>query len=562
MARKNRLDPLVKAVEMGRERVVQHYSTSLLDFARDVICCKEKVNLISEEVHGEMCRTLQNLYWGLLEKKVPNESIHGVLINVPRGCFKSTIATIAFPLWVLLQNRPDGNLYQPPTSFNGKDGRNQRINLAHETAAESQKYLGLIAHHLHKNEVLHSIYGEDVFWRKKTEGRWSGWELNTPWRDDYTAREANITTTSLRASIAGGHYDITVWDDIFTELTINEENGIQKVMDYYRRYIPVAHMPSLLVVVGTRKHDADLYGYIQEKEADKWHVIVEKAWREPEDIANGKREFFFPQKHNRESLIDIKERMGDEYFYTEYQNMPINPKNAKFKTEWFEDKFDFPLTKEGREAFLKDKTLYVLSDPAVADNKKACLSTIGAIAVDSRGHWWLIDAWGGKGVGDDPTEYISELFRMSTEYGPVMWTAVENVGFQRLIRWEAGRRSKESGVYLNWFPLEPGGRSKDARILGMRPLAQQGGIHLQPHHQHVLQEFLRYPKGKSRDFIDMISYVPDVATIPEGGLQGQEKPIEAPDETQKALVVARMARRGIVFPGTEAHRDDDRFDLY
>lgn len=540
---KHRLSALKAARDEGRERLVERYSTNLLAFARDVVCYHEKKNLILDEVHGEMCRILQNAYWGLLEKKVHDDSIHGVLINVPRGCFKSTICTIAFPLWILLQNRPDGK-YQPPTSFNGKRGCDQRINLAHETDAESQKYLGLISHHLHKNPRLRSLYGDGVFWRKKTEGRWANWELNIPWRQDYTAREANITTTSLRSSIAGGHFDVTIWDDLFTEKTINEESGIDRVMDYYRKYIPVAHLPSLLIVIGTRKHDADLYGYIQEKEKNKWHVLVEKAWRTPADIANGKREFFFPQKLSREVLLDIIDRMGRDHFATEYQNEPLDEATAPFQSSWFnESLFDIPVNEDDLKKFLTNKTCYTLSDPAISGKNAACLATIVTVAVDHKGHYWIVDAWGERGVGEDPNKYIDELYRQSKTYNS-LWTGVEEVGFSKMIKWAADQRGRETGEYLNWLELRPQNRSKEARILGLRPLARAGGIHVQKQHLQILTEFVRYPKGKSRDFIDAIAYTMDVAIAPDAPKEDAPKPTWNPAD----VMLHRAQQRGIKLP--------------
>lgn len=546
------LDNVKRLSDAERKLLIMHYNTNLLDFVRDIICYQVPDNMIADDVHGPFCQMLQRSYWGTLPLLVPKKSIHGTLTLIPRECQKSTIGTIGRSVWILVQNVP-GLGWDPPKSFNGKKGYNQRINIAHETGDESEKYLGSIANHFQRNEYLRDLYngldGDNVFWRKKTEGRWSSWELDIPWRDDFTEREANITTSSLRSTITGGHYDVTVWDDFFSELTMEEETGPDKVLRYYRNYIPVAHKPSILNVIGTVKDDRDLYNHIIRNEAHKWHILIEKSWRTPDDIANGKREFFYPAKLSREVLLDIRERMGSDYYSKEYQNEVVDPETAPFKARWFDEAmFDLPTEKAALEEWMSDKHLYVASDPAVADNKKSCLCTSLLIAVDTKGEFWIVDDFGQKGVGDDPTEYLDALFRQSTKYGPVLWTGVESVGLLKMVKWAADRRAKDTGVHLNWFELKPGGRSKEARIMGLRPLAISGGIHLQRHHQHILTEFLRYPRGRSRDYIDTIAYIPDMATIKDSVPKAPElSTVPRWKEGERMLSV--MQRRGVQWPG-------------
>lgn len=182
---------------------------------------------VTTTTHGLIIKTLKS------ERKKK-------LIVVPRGCFKSSICSISYPIWLLLR---DPNL---------------RILLDSELFSNSSRFLREIKGHLEHPSVT-SIFGE-------FKGPvWNDSEIVIRQRTR-NVKEASITCSGIGAQKTSQHYEYIIADDMNSPSNSFTPELRDKVIDHYRQYISLLEPGGTIVVVGTRYAYSDLIGFILENE--------------------------------------------------------------------------------------------------------------------------------------------------------------------------------------------------------------------------------------------------------------------------------------------------------
>jgi len=517
-------------IRLNREQMRRDFRSSLF------LHCKYALGFadLDEEVHGPMCESFQNAYWGI---DAPKPHLSRKLLSLyPRGSLKTTILTIGFPTWVFYQDdppefdaHPSGKEpWRAPPSFNGKKGYNQRIMLSHETERFSKMYLRQIREILESNEILRELYG-DLFFEKRTDGLWGSTELNVRWRDDFTAKEPNLFINSMDKAINSGHCDIGSFDDMISEKKVSNYDQMEKSREFYRNMQPVLDPTSLQFWVGTRWDDGDLYGtYIEEGD---WEIHIDRAERSDEEVAAGARRYFWPSRMGKEFLDAMRIKLGPYKFSCLYQNDPIDQSSAIFKKIYFEPStqvYKLPMGENLRE-FLADKQVFTTGDPAYSQEKKGkvCRATITTCAWDYQQSCWLLRAFGKKNC--HPNEYLEEFFLHFTMFGAVQ-CGIEKGAYEAVFKPNIEAKSYAEEVYLPWVDLNTGGRSKEFRINRLEPLFANSKFHYQAEHGELVEEALRYPRGKYKDYLDSLAYQLDVAFIvPSPGGPDEEEDLGVDD---------------------------------
>lgn len=171
------------------------------------------------------------------------------LIVVPRGTFKSTLCSIAYPLWLLIRNT------------------NERILLDSELYTNSSKFLREIKGHMTSKLVT------DLFGEFKTDGVWNESELIIKQRDK-VHKESSITCSGIGAQKTSQHYTVIVADDMNSRDNSMSKELREKVIDHYRLYVSLLEPGGTLVVVGTRYAQGDLIGHILDNEVEEKKGLV------------------------------------------------------------------------------------------------------------------------------------------------------------------------------------------------------------------------------------------------------------------------------------------------
>lgn len=189
---------------------------------------------IDKEIHGPVIQ--------VLESKARRK-----LIVLPRGCFKSTLGSVIYPIWRHIKNP------------------NRRIIIDSELLTNSAKFLREIEGHL-LGSFMTSLWGP-LRLRDKT---WNSTEIITALRTDHSKKEASFTVSGVGSQRTGNHFDLAILDDVSTRGNTQTPEIREKVINHYRYYTSLLDPEdSELVVIGTRYHSEDLIGWIIENELEQ-----------------------------------------------------------------------------------------------------------------------------------------------------------------------------------------------------------------------------------------------------------------------------------------------------
>jgi len=208
-----------------KELLVEQYKESLFKFAKYGLGYAH----MTKRTHGPICDALS--------RPSPRK-----LIVVPRGCFKSSICSIAYPIWLLLNNP------------------NLRIFLDSELYGNSKNLLREIKGHMQSRNF------RDMFGNLRSNV-WNEGEIIVATRK-IIKKEASITCGGIGTEKTGQHYDVAIIDDINSPKNSHTVEGCKKVIDHYKHLQAIMEHPtsSPIVVVGTRYSQNDLIGYILDNE--------------------------------------------------------------------------------------------------------------------------------------------------------------------------------------------------------------------------------------------------------------------------------------------------------
>lgn len=207
----------------AREQMRMLAENSLFYLAR--VLCRFKD--VTERTHGEIISALES------------DSTRK-LICVPRGCLKSSLACVAYPIWLLIRNP------------------NLRVLIDSELYTNSATFLREIKCHL-ESEPFTLLFG-------KFKGSvWNESEIIISQRTEFR-KEASVTVGGIGTTKVGQHYDVIIGDDYNSPNNTNTPENAKKVIDHYRYNTSILEPGGTYVVIGTRYSEADLIGHILENE--------------------------------------------------------------------------------------------------------------------------------------------------------------------------------------------------------------------------------------------------------------------------------------------------------
>ena len=216
------------------------------------------------------------------------ENKHLCIIN-PVGHSKTTIFSIAFPLW---------KLWLDPEV---------RICLVSSSLDQSKKILAQVQHIARTNPFFKELIPDD---RRKS---WNRMEMKTATGGYYFIKPFNAT-------IRGIHVDYLILDDILRDEEITKEQA--KEIFWGPVWTRVQTTGGKIIIVGTPQAPDDLFADIEEKAKKNlnWRVIRKSAvitdeqgnWIKP----------LWPERFTLKELEEIKENMGPQRFAREYMCQP------------------------------------------------------------------------------------------------------------------------------------------------------------------------------------------------------------------------------------------------
>lgn len=164
------------------------------------------------------------------------------LICVPRGTFKSSIATVSYPIW-LLEHNP-----------------NLRILIDSELFANSVNFLREIKGHYEMNREFRELFGDRVGTKV-----WNEHEIIINTRTE-NKKEPSIVCSGIGAGKTSQHYDVIIADDLSSYKNCRTKELAQKTLDHYKLYTSLLEPGGIVVIIGTRYAETDIIRFVIEQE--------------------------------------------------------------------------------------------------------------------------------------------------------------------------------------------------------------------------------------------------------------------------------------------------------
>lgn len=462
-------DQLIKAQEAKDELLRMKGKEDLFIFDKYVLGMSKGTNAVPlSPFHKELCHFVQN------------KRDRKKLILIPRGHLKSTLLTIGYSTYRIVQDQ------------------NIRILILNATWQMSVDFLSEIKRHLKENETLTRLYGDLTV--GATE--WSSDRITLA-RTDQNIKGPTVWATGIESNLVGSHPDLIIMDDVVNRDNSQTAEQIEKVINRYRDCLDLLEPGGQLLIIGTRWSPVDLYGWVLNPEngvKDDFDVIVHKAYEG--NIETG--EDFKPLWPDKFDLKELQSRLrGDGWyqFSSQYMNNPIPEQNATFRREWFQN-YNFTDIRG------KEMTKILTIDPAISTEKSADYTAMVVSGVDIFGNIFILDVWRGK---VQPSDLINKIFELCETWHPNQ-VGIETVAYQKALAYSIREQMQVKRRYLPIVEVQPHERTKDQRIKGLQPLYENRKIFHPDNHRLKFffeQELIEFPRGGHDDMIDAFSYALD-----------------------------------------------------
>jgi predicted phage terminase large subunit-like protein len=452
---------------------------------------------MEEEPHKELCEF------------VVSQRRKKKLILLPRGAFKSSVVTVGYVLWRLVED-PD-----------------IRILISSETYSQSKTFLTAIKDHIERNEVFRGIFGN----LKGEEGVWRQEEITIEGRKR-VAREPSISVSGVGMTRVGLHYDLIILDDVVSNNNINTSEQIQKIINHYRLLLSILDPGKELIIVGTRYSFADLYGHILEEEKGVFATLIRGAYNKDGSL-------YFPTRLTKDFLDGQRKSQGNQHFANQYLNQPLDQDSAMFKVEWIRY-FNTP-----PENTIK----YMLIDPATAETKTADFTGIIICAVDHNSNIFVLEAINNKSSIGEMIDFVFlkvQQYQIHTSGCVGLETNAVQQTYGYIFSEEMTKRKF-------FFPLTElknvNHRTKIQRVQALQPWFEGGKIYMRKEQSELFQQITMFPRCKHDDLIDSFSMILKVMsppTAPAPADKWEESPLTYNEKRiwqEKEEMGKRMVRR-------------------
>lgn len=209
--------------EAIRQTLAHVYAGSLYKTAKDLCGFRD----LTWFTHGKMIEAIE-------------ESTERKLIVMPRGTFKSSVCSVAAPIWWLIRN-PD-----------------ERILLDSEVYTNSKNFLREIKGHF-TSKKFSTIFGD-------YRGiNWNEAEITINKRQKIY-KEASITCGGIGTVKVGQHYSKIVGDDYNSGNNSGSSEARAKIITHYRMNTAILDPGGIYMIVGTRYAVDDIIGHVIENE--------------------------------------------------------------------------------------------------------------------------------------------------------------------------------------------------------------------------------------------------------------------------------------------------------
>lgn len=373
-------------------------------------------------------------------------------LEAPRGTYKSTI----------LQGYIIRHIVRNP---------NIRILYGMKTAKKAlEKTQGIASHFKSRNSKFRKVFG-DLRGEKWSEG--SG-QLNVKGRTIEGMQEFTFQIFGRDQLPTGGHYDIIILDDLVDKDNITAE-GIAKTREVFNVIDPLLAHGGIMIVIGTRYCDGDLYGTILEEMSGLFESLVldagvECTEKDGKVVLEPNENFpVFPAL----TLDLLKKKLasmgGVVDFSAQYLNRIVAGVTQPFLRTYFRVKRRDP-------GLLDSLTAFVLTDTATSENEEGCHSAIALAGLDVVDDAYLLDLEVGHW---QPHTFVQRFFDLIARWSSQVYIHAqlfEAVSYSTVFQAFVENEARHREMRLNTIGLkrETTANAKRRRIARLQPRLMAG----------------------------------------------------------------------------------------
>ena len=341
----------------------------------------------------------------------------------PRDHGKSTIVSLAYPLWV--------QIFSPIINPTDKPG-NYDVMLISNSLDQSTELISRIKVKIEDTEILQSIN-----WSRSNKS-----EI----RIEEKGNHNRITSKAFGSSIRGAHPFVCVVDDPLSEKSTYSNEYIEEF--FFSSLSNMMKNDAYLSVVGTRFSYNDLYSLLMEPERgyqiSEWKAFMDDDYSIP----------LWPERYSKENLLSKRREIGEFAFSREFMCQPIDDSTSIFPSDLVKGCIDTRITFESE---LDPDARYIIAqDFSIGTKTSSDYSVIIVLKDDLKGSLTIVDMWRENQV--DYKEQIDALLELYNKFKPIK-IFVENNVFQAVFQQilakmflpvigvTTSRQSKERDIY-------------------------------------------------------------------------------------------------------------------
>ena len=257
------------------------------------------------------------------EKVINGEvSMETLIINVPPGSSKSTIATIAFPMWVWIRAP-----WLASTNVSYSDTLSARHAKKARAITDSKKWSVLFKDVF---KVIHGKSFEIVTQNKKSiENNFKGERFNT----------------SVMGTITGMHADFIIKDDMQNPQTAKSDTERESANVWDEETLTSRHkneMCYLDIIIAQRLHEMDLTGYTLNKDINITRICLPSEITKACPVMPSEAEEIYtdgildPNRRPKFVLDQLKSKAGSASYTCQYLQTPFNLEDQDITPSMFE----------------------------------------------------------------------------------------------------------------------------------------------------------------------------------------------------------------------------------
>ena len=465
---------------------------------------------LSPNLHGHLCKWMES---------TASRQYREILL--PRGHFKSTIATIADTIQTVLPDVNGDAVY--PRNL----GTNCRLLIAHETHDSAGRFLFGVAGHFLNNPMLMGLFPECVPTAKVQ--RINKHELELPRSETWP--EPTIDTIGVGGKSQGRHYNKIKLDDIIGDKARDSATEMQTAIDWIDNIQAFFSMFKMdqFDLVGTRWAKNDVYAHVHKTYGDK----LAKYIRPVEEMIDGKRVAIFPEEFTIEQLSII--RKNRKVFTAQYLNNPAEG-TGKFDKNWlryYNWMDSWRIKTQGlveNIVYLNGCDIIVIVDPATKGETGYIIT-----ATDKQNKTYVLEAE--KKIYSPPA-LCEKIFQSVTKWRPRL-VAIEEVIFSAVYKdyLQSEMRLRNQSFQLEMVKTRQ--RAKDDRVEGLANFFSAGQIYFNEGQTDLIEEYNSFGSSDDYHLLDALAYGPGLWRAGTSKLQ-----LDSINKAAKELINRRSPQTG------------------